>query len=153
MSKTMLRLWGWQSKAAKAATRRLAFYDTLAGLTAVGALGFGAYHYRPYQARLQAKIDHQFGAPSPRQLMPPEAEIDEEIDTEERSTAGLVGLLQAHCKTVHDDFEEEFAALNQKIQELKDNQEDGDKERLCEELKRMESKAKTRFLTRYLTWA
>ena len=85
--------------------------------------------------------------------MPQEAKTDEEMDTEECSTAGLVSLLQAHWKAAHDDFEEEFAALNQKIQELKDNEEDGDEERLCQELERMESEAKTRFLTRYLTSA
>ena len=85
--------------------------------------------------------------------MPQEAEIDEEIDTEECSTAGLVGLLQAHWKAAHDDFEEEFAALNQKIQELKDNEEDGDEERLRQELERLELEAKTKFLTRYLTSA
>ena len=85
--------------------------------------------------------------------MPQEAEIDEGMDTEECSTAGLVGLLQAHWKAVHDDFEEEFADLNEKIQELKDEEEDGCKERLCQELERMETEAKTRFLTRYFTSA
>ena len=102
---------------------------------------------------MQAKIDHPFGAPSPKQQIPQESKIDEEMDTEECSTAGLVGLLQAHWKAVHDDFEEEFADLNEKIQELKDEEEDGCEERLCQELERMESEAKTRFLTRYLTSA
>ena len=85
--------------------------------------------------------------------MPQEAKIDEEMDTEECSTAGLVGLLQAHWKAAHDDFEEEFAALNQKMQELKDNEVDGCEECLRQELGRMQSEANARFLTRYCTSA
>ncbi|KAM0801494.1 hypothetical protein BDR22DRAFT_888395 [Usnea florida] len=100
---------------------------------------------------LQAKIDHPFGAPSPKQQKPQEAKIDEEMFTDECSTIGLIGLLQAHWKAVHDDFEEQFAALNQKIEDLKDDEDDGCKERFCQELERMESEPNNQLLTRFLT--
>ena len=125
----------------------------MAAFTSVGAFGFGTYHYINYQAKVRAKIDHPFGATFPKQQMPQEAKIDEELDTQECSTAGLVGLLQAHRKAVHDDFEEEYAAVNQKIQELKDEEDDESEERLSQELERLESEAKTKFLTRYFTSA
>ena len=65
--------------------------------------------------QVAGQIDHPFGAPSPKQQMPQEAKIDEEMGTDECSTIGLIGLLQAHWKAVHDGFEEGFAALIQKI--------------------------------------
>ena len=85
--------------------------------------------------------------------MPQEAKINEEMDTKEPSTTGLVGLLQAHWKAVEEGFEEDFAAANQKIQEQKDKEVNGCEECLCREGKRMQSEANAWFLTRYLTSA
>ena len=74
--------------------------------------------------------------------MPQEAKIDEEMDTKEYSTTGLVGLLLAHLKEVHEqDFEEEIAAVHQKIQEHRDKEADGCEECLYQKLGEMQSEA------------